>query len=91
MTNPAFVFLRSRTAGRGHISMHVSGAVQQVRTLASAAGLTLIATLGGIDPALAQTTVLNVSYDPTRELYRDVNEAFLREWVAKPPAAGVGN
>ena len=63
--------------------MHVSGAVQQVRTLAGAAGLTLIATLGGIDPALAQTTVLNVSYDPTRELYRDVNEAFLREWVAQ--------
>lgn len=83
MTNPAIVFTRARTAARGHISMHVSGAVQQVRTLASAAGLTLIATLGSIDPALAQTTVLNVSYDPTRELYRDVNEAFLREWVAQ--------
>jgi sulfate/thiosulfate transport system substrate-binding protein len=25
-------------------------------------------------------TLLNVSYDPTRELYRDVNEAFARRW-----------
>jgi sulfate/thiosulfate transport system substrate-binding protein len=34
-------------------------------------------------PALAQTTLLNVSYDPTRELYRDVNRAFVSAWQAK--------
>jgi sulfate/thiosulfate transport system substrate-binding protein len=28
-------------------------------------------------------TLLNVSYDPTRELYQDVNAAFAREWKAK--------
>ncbi|HEU4587099.1 MAG TPA: sulfate ABC transporter substrate-binding protein [Gemmatimonadales bacterium] len=28
-------------------------------------------------------TLLNVSYDPTRELYRDVNTAFARYWKAK--------
>jgi len=28
-------------------------------------------------------TLLNVSYDPTRELYREVNTAFAREWKAK--------
>lgn len=33
--------------------------------------------------ALAQTTLLNVSYDPTRELYRDVNRAFVSAWQAK--------
>lgn len=33
--------------------------------------------------ALAQTTLLNVSYDPTRELYQDVNQAFAAEWKAK--------
>src|SRR5689334_4646487 len=33
--------------------------------------------------ALAQTTLLNVSYDPTRELYRDVNRAFVAAWQAK--------
>ena len=25
-------------------------------------------------------TLLNVSYDPTRELYQEVNEAFRRHW-----------
>lgn len=34
--------------------------------------------------ALAQsTTLLNVSYDPTRELYQAVNTAFAKEWQAK--------
>jgi len=28
-------------------------------------------------------TLLNVSYDPTRELYRDINEAFAKAWTAK--------
>ena len=27
-----------------------------------------------------ELTILNVSYDPTRELYREVNEAFVAEW-----------
>ena len=31
----------------------------------------------------ARVTLLNVSYDPTRELYRDVNAAFAREWRAR--------
>ena len=30
--------------------------------------------------AQADTTLLNVSYDPTRELYRDVNAAFAADW-----------
>jgi sulfate/thiosulfate-binding protein len=30
--------------------------------------------------AQAQTQLLNVSYDPTRELYRDINQAFSDEW-----------
>jgi sulfate transport system substrate-binding protein len=32
---------------------------------------------------LADTTLLNVSYDPTRELYKSVNEAFAKDWLAK--------
>ena len=28
-------------------------------------------------------TLLNVSYDPTRELYKDINAAFAKEWKAK--------
>jgi sulfate transport system substrate-binding protein len=31
----------------------------------------------------ADTTILNVSYDPTRELYRVINRAFSEAWQAK--------
>ncbi len=33
--------------------------------------------------ARAQTTLLNVSYDPTRELYRDINREFISDWKAR--------
>ena len=32
---------------------------------------------------LAQTTLLNVSYDVSRELYKDINPAFIAYWKAK--------
>lgn len=44
--------------------------------------LTLTATLS-LGPAFAQTSLLNVSYDPTRELYKDYNAAFAKHWQAK--------
>ena len=31
----------------------------------------------------AQKTLLNVSYDPTRELYKEFNPAFIKHWRAK--------
>src|SRR5918911_462232 len=34
-------------------------------------------------PALADKTLLNVSYDPTREFYADVNKAFAAAWKEK--------
>jgi sulfate transport system substrate-binding protein len=39
----------------------------------------LLVACGGGDSSQA-TTLLNVSYDPTRELYRDVNAAFTAQW-----------
>jgi sulfate transport system substrate-binding protein len=46
--------------------------------------LTLIATLTGpLNAAAADITLLNVSYDPTRELYQAYNEAFAKYWKAK--------
>lgn len=39
-------------------------------------------------PVQAQT-LLNVSYDPTRELYREFNEAFAQHWQAEGNAAPV--
>ncbi len=43
---------------------------------AAALGLSALA-------AQAQVNLLNVSYDPTRELYVDFNQAFARHWKAK--------
>lgn len=37
--------------------------------------------LGLVQGARAET-LLNVSYDPTRELYREVNEVFAKSWAA---------
>ena len=48
--------------------------------------LTLIAALTAalsLSTAIAQTTLLNVSYDPTRELYKDFNAAFNKHWQSK--------
>src|SRR5512132_1074734 len=38
-----------------------------------------------VAPALqaAEVSLLNVSYDPTRELYQDLNAAFAKQWKAK--------
>jgi sulfate transport system substrate-binding protein len=48
------------------------------RTALAAIALLALATA----PAAAQE-VLNVSYDPTRELYQEVNTAFAAQWKAK--------
>jgi sulfate/thiosulfate-binding protein len=45
------------------------------RLLAAAAGLLMLS-----GQAWSQTELLNVSYDPTRELYREINQAFAAEW-----------
>jgi sulfate/thiosulfate transport system substrate-binding protein len=50
-------------------------------TLAAAAAVTLATFAAGA--VFADTTLLNVSYDPTRELYKAVNEAFAKNWQAK--------
>ena len=44
----------------------------------------LVAIAGCAFPAAAnELTLLNVSYDPTRELYQDYNTAFAKYWQAK--------
>ena len=43
--------------------------------------LSLLAVAGrGGTPAQAQVKLLNVSYDPTRELYQEVNKTFAEKW-----------
>jgi sulfate/thiosulfate-binding protein len=39
-----------------------------------------IALLGSVTAAHAQTQLLNVSYDPTRELYAALNKSFTEKW-----------
>src|SRR6201996_9610947 len=40
--------------------------------------LTFMVIFGG--SASAETSILNVSYDPTRELYQDINAVFTAHW-----------
>ena len=55
--------------------------MQRRNILLGGLGATLLA--GFVSAALAQTTLLNVSYDPTRELYQEYNAAFAKHWKAK--------
>lgn len=51
-------------------------------TLSLGFGATL-AFSAGVSPATAQAiSLLNVSYDPTRELYQEFNAAFIKHWKA---------
>jgi sulfate/thiosulfate transport system substrate-binding protein len=47
------------------------------------ASLALLALAAAPLVARADATLLNVSYDPTRELYQDYNAAFAKYWQAK--------
>jgi len=49
----------------------------------TALAATALAALLWTLPASADTTLLNVSYDPTRELYQDYNKAFVEHWKEK--------
>jgi sulfate transport system substrate-binding protein len=52
--------------------------VKRILTAVAAAVL-----LAGTAAQAANVTLLNVSYDPTRELYKDINAAFAAQWKAK--------
>ena len=51
-----------------------------IRSLAALAASALL--LGAV-PVAAQASLLNVSYDPTRELYQEINAAFVRQHKEK--------
>ncbi|HEX8127356.1 MAG TPA: sulfate ABC transporter substrate-binding protein [Allosphingosinicella sp.] len=60
--------------------------MRTVRTCIAAVGLAGALLLSGCGQGPKQQMggeLLNVSYDPTRELYRDVNESFARKWKAE--------
>ncbi|MCP1173230.1 sulfate ABC transporter substrate-binding protein [Ralstonia chuxiongensis] len=51
------------------------------KTLVRATAAAIVA--GGTVGAHAATTLLNVSYDPTRELYKEINTEFAKKWKAE--------
>ena len=62
----------------------MSAPVSLKRLAAGALALSLSGSLT-LPAFAADITLLNVSYDPTRELYGDVNKAFAAEWVKSHP------
>lgn len=67
-----------------------SSAVRLAGRVASVAALVLMAACGGRSPAAdappggaASVELLNVSYDPTRELYAEIDAAFAKAWQAR--------
>jgi len=53
--------------------------VARLAILTTSLSLLAVAGRGGT-PAQAQVKLLNVSYDPTRELYQEVNKTFAEKW-----------
>src|SRR5574343_1076237 len=53
------------------------------RSLLARAAATAVLTLLAATAQAKDITLLNVSYDPTRELYQDFNKAFAAQWKAK--------
>ena len=52
-----------------------------IRTIAAVAAL-FATTMAPVAALAAPAQLLNVSYDPTRELYREINAGFARRWQA---------
>jgi len=53
--------------------------------------LTAAAIFAATTAQAAQVTLLNVSYDPTRELYQDLGTAFARQWKADQVTVNTSN
>ena len=65
-----------------HTTRHEIGGCRTCLAFAMVAAL-LLGVPALDSPAVAETALLNVSYDPTRELYRDINAAFAEVWKAR--------
>src|SRR6267154_2075641 len=80
-TSPSgFRALSRRWCGRLFRSQEI--AIQEIAMRGFVAGAVVMAALAGAAQA-ADVTLLNVSYDPTRELYLDVNKAFAAKFKAQ--------
>jgi sulfate/thiosulfate-binding protein len=58
--------------------------IRRRRVLAAASAMSVASTVASARAQSPQDVVLtNVSYDPTRELYKAINEAFAKQWQAR--------
>ena len=57
------------------MQIHMMGTTMRIAMVIMAFGLAVSS------PAVAEIALLNVSYDPTRELYSDINKAFAEVWL----------
>ena len=64
------------------ITLHNLASLPSLASLALPA-LTALTVLGASSAAQAQVTLLNVSYDVTRELYKDIDTAFIASYKQK--------
>ena len=65
---------------------HKLNTTRRTLNVLTAAALATVVGASSLFPAIAQAkeiTLLNVSYDPTRELYQEYNAAFSKYWKAK--------
>ena len=53
--------------------------------------LTAAAIFAATTAQAAQVALLNVSYDPTRELYQDLGNAFAKQWKADQVTVNTSN
>lgn len=57
--------------------------MKSLRSVKSTIAAAIAATAFSVSALAADVTLLNVSYDPTRELYQEYNTAFAKYWKAK--------
>ena len=57
--------------------------IQMRNSFSAFAALVVVSAVSMPLQAVADQALLNVSYDPTRELYKDYNEAFAKHWKAE--------
>src|SRR5262245_13209875 len=76
--------VRLKTSSLSEASWLSKGRIEEIR-MASHRKITAVAflVLAFSASAFAQKQLLNVSYDPTRELYQDIGAAFAAAWKAK--------
>ncbi|NPD17349.1 sulfate ABC transporter substrate-binding protein [Xinfangfangia sp. D13-10-4-6] len=82
MTNPTARPAATFDGEHSGFGLSVSRFLGNARFLRGAVAAIALAVSGVVSAAPVQAeALLNVSYDPTRELYREFNEAFAKYWV----------